>query len=127
MKQIRKEGDELLARSGTLSGWASAFAIEASYAVSPIAPGRRGGTQGPVLPDAPLSEESEGSPRQFNLKKKKGKLLHHHAHHPVPPQLLLTTEYLIREQLELAHGWLKNPPGHGGTERVVRRHGRLES
>lgn len=124
MKQIRKEGDELLARSGTLSGWASAFAIEASYTVPSLAPGRRGGTQMRRFLKSPWVPRGN----EFNLKKKKrGKLLHHHAHHPVPPQLLLTTEYLIREQLELAHDWLKNPAGHGGTERVVRRHGRLES
>lgn len=56
-----------------------------------------------------------------------GKLLHHCAHHTVPPQLLHAREYLIRQELELGHDRFKNSAGHGGTERVVVRHGRLES
>lgn len=56
LKQIRKEGDELLARSEILSCWASAFATEASCTASSLVPGRRGGTEGPALPDAPFSE-----------------------------------------------------------------------
>lgn len=67
LKQIRREVDELLARSEILSYWASAFAIEATCSVFSPVPGRRGGTQGPALPDAPLSEEPEGSPGQRGL------------------------------------------------------------